>query len=55
MRTASGSLRLRAGQKIDIYIAQGNIYLFSVLKSGRVRYLHGGWRPLGPFQSMTHV
>ena len=32
------SLRLRAGQKIDIHIAQGKInYLFSVLKSVRVR------------------
>ena len=37
------SLRLCAGQKSDIYIAQGNHYLFSeegssVLKSVRVRY-----------------
>ena len=31
------SLRLRAGHKIDIYIAKGNNYLFSVLKSVRVR------------------
>ena len=31
-------MRTAQGQKIDIYIAQGNIYSCSVLKSVRVRY-----------------
>ena len=32
------TLWLCAGQKIDIFVAQANIYLFNVLKSVRVRY-----------------